>query len=75
MEEYDYLPLPSGGIDPNRFGFIRKATKDMLPHELEFLKEIEGMHHNINFDQTKLDNAVSKLFAANKAIELNNVNT
>ena len=74
MEEYAYLPVPSGGIGSNSFGFIRKATKDMLPYELEFLKEIEGMHHNINFDQIKLSNALSKLFAASKAMEFNNAN-
>lgn len=74
MEEFAYLPLPSGGIGPNHVGFIRKAIKNMLPHELEFLKETEGMQHDPHYDKEKLAAAVNKLFTANKAMELNNVN-
>ena len=74
MEEYAYLPIPYGGIGPTRVGFIRKAIKNMLPHELEFLKETEGMQHDPHFNKEKLTTAANKLFAANKAMELNNAN-
>lgn len=75
MKEFAYLPTPSGGIGPNRVGFIRKAIKNMLPHELEFLKETEGMQHDPHYDKAKLTVAVEKLFAANKITENNNATT
>jgi len=75
MEEFAYLPLPSGGIGPNHVGFIRKAIKNMLPHELEFLKETEGMQHDPHYDKEKLTMAVNKLFAANKIAENNDATT
>lgn len=75
MEEFAYLPIPYGGIGPNRVGFIRKAVKNLLPHELEFLKETKGMQVTNLSEQAILSAAVSKLFAANKTTESNNVNT
>ena len=74
MKEFAYLPMPSGGIEPNHVGFIRKAIKNMLPHELEFLKETEGMQHDPLYDKEKLAVAIHKLFAANKTTEHNNAN-
>ena len=75
MEEYAYLPIPYGGIGPNRVGFIRKATKNLLPHELEFLKETKGIRVTTLSEQAILSAAVNKLFEANKIAENNNVNT
>lgn len=75
MEEYAYLPIPYGGIGPNRVGFIRKAVKNLLPHELEFIKETKGMRITTLSEQAILSAAVNKLFAANKTMEHSNVNT
>lgn len=75
MEEYAYLPIPYGGIGSNRVGFIRKAVKNLLPHELEFIKETKGMRITTLSEQAILSAAVNKLFAANKTMEHSNVNT
>lgn len=59
MKEYEYLPTESGGL-------IRKATVNLLPHELEFVKETEEIRYRDNPDKALLSAAVKKLFEKNK---------
>jgi hypothetical protein len=72
MKEFVYLPTYENDAEPNRIGFICKAVKDMLPHELEFQTEIEGLVLGKNTapsDCIKYNAAVKKLFAHNKTTE------
>jgi hypothetical protein len=64
VKEFAYLPTEDDGS--GRRGFVRKATKNMSPAELEFTREIEVIEQDGNYDPVLLTAAVNKLFRRNK---------